>query len=82
VPDDTKLPGELHEHRVAAGRYACTTHVGPYETLGDTWMNFMGHWMPSSGHTHGPGPSLEIYRNDPRTTPKAALITEICVPVA
>ena len=81
VPADTKLPAELHEHHIASGRYACTTHVGPYDTLGETWMQFMGHVLPASGHQLGGGPSLEIYRNNPRTTPKSELVTEVCVPI-
>ena len=75
------LPAGLAEHTIPGGRYARTTHIGPYEQLGDTWMRLMGEWLPSSGHRVGNGASYERYFNDPRTTPKAELRTEVYVSV-
>jgi AraC family transcriptional regulator len=82
VTSDAKLPKELSEHRLAAGRYAKTLHVGSYDKLGDTWARFLGEWLPDSGERLGEGPSYERYVNDPRTTPKDKLLTEIYVPIA
>jgi AraC family transcriptional regulator len=82
VPLDARLPAELVEERIPAGKYACTVHVGPYEKLGDTWARFMGEWLPASGHRVGPGASFEIYRNTPMTVPKEKLVTELYVPIA
>jgi AraC family transcriptional regulator len=65
-----------------AGRYATTTHVGPYETLGDTWARFFGEWLPASGHRIGPGVSYEIYRNDPTKVPKDQLRTDLYISIA
>ena len=48
--DAAKLPAGLNEHRIPGGRYARTTHIGPYERLGDAWARFMGEWLPSSGN--------------------------------
>jgi len=81
VASGVALPNELAEHRLPAGRYAKTVHVGSYETLGDTWARFLGEWLPESGERLRDGPSYERYVNDPRTTPKERLITEIYVPI-
>jgi AraC family transcriptional regulator len=82
VPDNVPLPDGLVEQRVPAGRYACTLHVGPYETLPDTWLKFMGKGLPDSGHAPRDGVSYEYYLNDPNRTPKEQLKTEIRAPVA
>ncbi|MBI5067849.1 MAG: GyrI-like domain-containing protein [Deltaproteobacteria bacterium] len=82
IPRGTRLPEELAELRLPAGRYACTLHRGPYTLLGDTWARLMGEWLPASGHRVGAGVSLEVYRNDPSTAAPADLLTEIRVPLA
>lgn len=82
VPTGVPMPSGLTEQRIAAGVYARTVHVGSYEQLGDTWARFLGEWLPASGRRLGSGPSYEIYRNDPSTTPKDQLQTEIYVPLA
>ena len=45
VPEEVTLPDGLVEQHIAAGRYAKTIHVGPYEQLGDTWARFLGEWV-------------------------------------
>ena len=82
VGKDTKLPSQLDEHRLPAGKYAVTLHVGPYEQLPDVWQRFLGDWFPSSGHRAAESPSYELYLNDPSRTPKDQLRTEIRVPLA
>ena len=82
VPEHVPLPEGLVEQRMAAGRYACTVHVGPYEELSDAWARLNGEWLPASGHRIGAGPSYEIYRNDPTKVPKQDLRTEMCIPIA
>lgn len=81
VPEDFAMAGGLVEQRLQAGPYACTVHVGPYERLGDTWARLLGEWLPASGRRLRNEPSYEIYRNDPRTTPKAELRTELFLPL-
>jgi len=82
VGDDAKIPEGLTEKRIPAGRYACMTHVGPYEQLGDAWQRFMGQWLPASGERMGEGTSFEIYVNNPMEVPKEQLITELYIPLS
>ena len=81
VATNAKLPNGLGEERLSAGRYACTTHKGPYEGLGDTWARFMGEWLPRSGERMKDSASFEIYRNTPEHTPKDKLETELYIPL-
>ncbi|HET6281758.1 MAG TPA: GyrI-like domain-containing protein, partial [Polyangia bacterium] len=41
VPSGVPLPKGLGEQRLTPGRYARTTHVGPYTELGDVWSRLM-----------------------------------------
>lgn len=82
VPEGVPMPNGLEEQRIAGGAYACHTHIGGYELLGDVWSRFMGEALPASGYVIAPGPALEIYRSDMRTTPKTEWRTDILVPVA
>ena len=81
VADDVALPAGLDSRRLAAGRYACTLHVGSYEQLGDVWARFLGEWLPKSGHRIRPGASLELYLNDPTQVATPELRTEIYQPI-
>lgn len=82
VPDNVQLPSEVIEKRLPAGRYARCTHLGPYETLGDTWSRMMGEWLPGSGERIRGGASFEVYRNTPADTRPEELRTELYVPIA
>ena len=81
VPADAAMPAGLDEQFVPAGRYARTTHIGPYEQLGDTWARLMGEWLPASGERVADSPSYEIYRNTPMNAPKDKLQTDLYVPL-
>lgn len=81
VPEDVRLPIGVAERRLPAGRYARTTHVGPYRTLGDTWSRVLGEWLPGSGHRVIDTPCFEVYRNDPSNTPPNDLSTDLYVPI-
>ena len=85
VARDAKLPSGLGEQRIPAGRYATTTHVGPYEELGDAWARLMGEWLPASGErvaSSAGAVAFELYRNTPGDVPKEKLVTELYVPLA
>jgi AraC family transcriptional regulator len=82
VPDGVRLPTEVIEKRLPAGRYARATHMGPYATLGDTWARMMGEWLPGSGNRVGHGATYEVYRNNPSNTRPEELRTDLYVPIA
>jgi AraC family transcriptional regulator len=83
VPANTTLPKGLTEQRLPAGAYACTTFVGPYEKLGAEWERFKSDGLRESGRRmRGGAPSYELYLNDPSTTPKEQLRTELRIPVS
>lgn len=73
--------GDVGVQEIGGGRYAVTTHHGPYENLAETYAALMGQWLPAHGHHPSAGPSLEFYRNDPNTTPPADLVTDVYVPL-
>jgi len=68
-------PAGLIEQHVPAGRYAKTVHKGGYEGLPDAWKA-VKEWAVKNGHTMA-HPGYEIYVNNPMTTEKAELLTEI-----
>jgi AraC family transcriptional regulator len=82
VPDKVAMPDGLVEQHIPGGRYACATHVGPYEQLGDAWARFMGEWLPASGQRIGTGTAYEIYRNLPGEVPKEQLHTDMYISLA
>lgn len=75
------VPAGLGELEIPSGRYACATHVGPYEQLGDAWSRLLGVWLPASGHRMKDSICFEIYRNTPGEVPKEQLETELYVPL-
>jgi AraC family transcriptional regulator len=81
VDTSATLPPGTTELVLAAGPYACTTHVGAYADLGDTWARLFGEWLPASGRRAGEGPSYEVYVTDPRTTRTEDLRTDLYVPL-
>ena len=80
-PRGATLPEDLTEQTVPAGRHARTTHVGPYNTLGEAWQSLIGEWLPSSGERMRNSPSYEIYRNSPETTQPQDLRTDLYIPL-
>ena len=77
VPAKTKLPKGLTELVVPAGRYAHTTHIGPYTGLGAVWTHLKGEWLKRSGEKLGDGMSYEIYRNTPMNAEPNELVTDV-----
>lgn len=82
VDETVALPSGLVEVRLPAGRYARTTHRGPYPLLGDAWARFMGQWLPGSGHRIGDGVPFERYHNTQADVAPEDLVTDLYVPIA
>lgn len=76
LPANAHAPDGLIEQRVPAGRYARAVHKGGYEGLPAAWTALKNEWLPKSGHKMG-HPSYEVYLNNPMTTEKSELLTEI-----
>jgi len=55
-----------------------TVHIGPYETIGETYAKIK-EWMENNNYLHG-GPILERYLSDPSQVSLEAQRTEIWVP--
>jgi len=64
------LPGATH---------AVATHLGPYDTLSETYDQ-LGQWVVGHGLTMA-GPPEEIYLSDPDEVPPEKYVTEIRFPV-
>lgn len=77
LPGHAPSPLGLIEHRIAPGRFATATHQGGYEGLPDAWKTVKA-WAAQNGHVVA-NPGYEIYVNNPMTTEKSALLTEIYV---
>jgi AraC family transcriptional regulator len=76
LPGNTHAPSGLIEQHIPAGRYAKAIHKGGYEGLPAAWAALKSEWLPTSGHRMG-HPSYEVYVNNPMTTEKPDLLTEI-----
>lgn len=84
VPAD--LPAEpaceLARCTVPGGAYVVHRHVGRHRTIGAGFSYVQRKWVPGHGLRVDPRrPYLEIYLNDPATTPASDLLTDVCVPV-
>ena len=82
VPSGVVLPAGLSEVHIPAGKYARTTHLGPYPKLGEVWARFMNEWLPQSGYSLGSGPSYERYWNTPMNARPEQLKTDLYLPLA
>jgi AraC family transcriptional regulator len=80
--DEVFVPmGEIGVQVIAGGDYAMTTHFGPYNKLGETYIKLVGQWLPRSGRQLRSCPCFEVYLNDPQSTDPEDLLTDIYAPV-
>jgi AraC family transcriptional regulator len=80
VADDYKSDDPaLFNQVLPGGEYAVALHVGPYDTLGASWNQFYGRWLPSSGREPGEAPSFEVYVDDCSIVPPAECRTELYI---
>ncbi len=81
--------GEVGVQHIAGGKYAIFEHVGPYNTLGDTYREIFSQWYPNSGLELRDEPTFSLYVNRSFKTDygnmaaeeKALLITHVYVPI-
>jgi len=81
VGEDFAPSGDIGVQTVAGGEYAMTTHTGSYNELGRTYAEFLGQWLPRSGHELRNAPCFEVYINHPQSTPAEELLTDIYAPL-
>jgi len=80
--DESFLPSEeIGVQIIPGGDYAVTTHFGPYQKLGETYVKLLGQWLPQSGRELCLTPCFEVYLNDPQSTEPEDLITDIYAPL-
>jgi len=81
VDDDFEAEDDVGVQTIGGGEYAVTTHIGPYNLLGQTYAGLLGQWLPRSGRELRSEPSLEFYLNAPESTDPEDLITDIYAPL-
>ncbi len=82
VGPEVRPEADIGIQDVPGGEFAVALHKGPYSTLTQTYAMLFGQWLPASGRTPGPLPSIERYLNNPQMTPENDLLTEVCIRLA
>jgi AraC family transcriptional regulator len=80
VAADVEGEGEVRVRTVPGGRCAVQLLRGPYAGLNGAYADLFA-WLAESGEQRADAPIVEVYLNDPHTTAKADLVTEICLPL-
>ena len=81
VDDNFVPPEDIAVQTIGGGEYAVTTHLGPYNKLGETYSKLYGQWLVNSGREFRSEPCMEFYLNDPDGTEPEDLVTDICLPL-
>ncbi|OLN25363.1 Transcriptional regulator, AraC family [Desulfovibrio sp. DV] len=82
VPESFAGTPDLPVAVIGDREYASAVVKGPYTRLGPAYAWLAGVWGPQSGRQFTAEPSLEIYLNDPKTTPPEEYLTEILLALA
>jgi len=81
VDQEFEPAGNIGKKDIRGGDYAVYRHVGPYDGLSESYKRLFGDWLPTSGREVADAPCVEIYFNDPESTPPAELETDILIPL-
>lgn len=74
-------PAGLAYQTLPAGRWAVFRHVGPYDTLWQTWQAAYRDWLPASGEELRNTVPFEDYVDDASQVAAEQLRTDICIPI-
>ncbi|WP_320005776.1 GyrI-like domain-containing protein [Maridesulfovibrio sp.] len=81
IEKEVAVPDGIMLKDFEGGKYAVTTHLGPYENLSESWLKFYTEWLPQSGETHAESSCYEQYLNDPKNTKPEHLVTLLLMPL-
>jgi len=76
------LPADIRELDIPGGTYATALHEGSYESILETYVALLGHWLPQRDIELADEPVVEIYLTSPFEVPEEDLRTAICVRTA
>lgn len=79
VHDAVEGEGEVTAGQTTGGDVLTTTHTGPYDTVGQSWMAV---YKRAAELGRRPGAGWEIYLDDPGDTPVDRLRTQIHLPLS
>lgn len=79
--EEPAVPVGLAYQTLPAGRWAIFRHVGPYDTLWQTWQAAYRDWLPASGEEPRNTPPFEDYVDDASQVAAEKLRTDICIPI-
>jgi AraC family transcriptional regulator len=71
----------LDYQTLPGGRWAVFRHVGPYDTLWQTWQAVFRDWLPTSGVELRDVNAYEDYVDDPSQVAPEQLRTDIFIPI-
>lgn len=74
-------PDGLAYQTLAGGRWAVFRHVGPYDTLWQTWQAAYRDWLPGSGELLRDAVPFEDYVDDVSKVAAEQLRTDILIPI-
>lgn len=74
-------PEGLAYQTLPGGRWAVFRHVGPYDTLWQTWQAAYRDWLPTSGHELRDAIPFEDYVDDPSQIAPEQLRTDLYIPI-
>lgn len=65
---------------IEARKYIKAIHIGSCLDMKKAYRYIFEEWMPANGKKAVGDPCMEVYKNDPDTTPDHEFVTEIYVP--
>ena len=78
--EPTAIDGLAYQ-TLPAGRWAVFRHVGPYDTLWQTWQTAYRDWLPTSDEELRDAIPFEDYVNDASQVAPEDLLTDILIPI-
>ena len=79
--ENIDVPSGMKLGTLPGGRYARFIYQGPYSNLALAFDQALTRWAAPSGAKLRRAPYLEVYLNNPETTPPQDLKTAILIPV-